>query len=152
MWLEGEKWIADPLGKGRTKHPQRRNLPGQEHVTNASLSKVKHRARPSPLDDLQVQRVEHRPDELSLGARDEGPEQVAPLDDVEPFYPGLGLFGAQPIFEECLERRPLLISLVVWDQTDKSACFRMPFSPRQHNLPGQLVVRERTHCECHQRL
>ena len=63
--------------------------PSQKHVADAGLRIVEDGWRPRALDDLEVQRVEDRADELPLGARNETPQQMARLDDLEPLGPRL---------------------------------------------------------------
>lgn len=97
------------------------NLPRQKHIPNTRLRKVKHRSRPRPLDDLQVERVEHRADELALRARHERPEQVSALHYVEPLGSRPDAIGVQPVLEQRLECRTLLVAFVVGYEADEAA-------------------------------
>lgn len=98
------------------------DIPRQEHIPNTRLGEVEDGRGAGALHDLEVQRVQHRPDQLALGARHECPEQVSRLHDVEPLGPRLGRVRAQPELEQRLERRSLLVALMVRDQPNQSAC------------------------------
>lgn len=64
-------------------------VPGEEQVPDARFGKVEDGCRPRTLDDLEVERVQHRPDELALGTRNERPQEMPALNDVEPFCSSL---------------------------------------------------------------